>query len=139
MNRVFLDTNVLLDIIENREKRDLACQIIEWAAQDQFRRVYVSSLTMANAAFVIRRRGVEDVKQCISECMHFCNVLPMNDAQIYEVCRSGSSPDFEDNLQIMCAEYGNCDVIVTSNVDHFRAHTNIPVLSPEDFVGHFGK
>ena len=45
-----------------------------------------------------------------------------------------SSPDFEDSLQIMCAEEKLCDVIVTDNAGHFRDFTDIPVLTPADFL-----
>lgn len=134
MRKIFLDTNVLLDLIERRSGLEMAEKIIEYVANNSAERLYVSALTMANAAFVIRRRTVQEVKLCLSECMGFCNVLPMNDMQFYEAVRSGTSPDFEDNLQIMCAEYGGCDLIITNNTVHFRGHTDIPVLSPEEFV-----
>lgn len=135
MRKIFLDTNVLLDLIERRSGLEMAEKIIEYVSNSSTERLYVSALTMANAAYVIRRRTVQEVKICLSECMDFCNVLPMNDMQLYEAVRSGTSPDFEDNLQIMCAEYGGCDLIITNNTGHFRGHTDIPVLSPEEFVG----
>lgn len=136
MKKVFLDTNVLLDVIEKRPGLAEAQKIIDYASGDCFTRLYVSTLTIANAAYVIRRRPLLEIKQCLKECMGFCNVLPMNDMQLFEAIRSGNSPDFEDNLQIMCAEYGGCDLIVTNNVSHFRPHTDIPVLSPEEFISH---
>ena len=72
----------------------------------------------------------------LKSLMGIFNVLPMNDMQIYVAVRNGSSPDFEDNLQIMCAEYGGCDLVITDNVSHFRDHTDIPVLSPDEFLEH---
>ena len=135
MRKIFLDTNVLLDLIERRSGLEMAEKIVEYVSKSSAERLYVSALTMANAAYVIRRRTAQEVKICLSECMGFCNVLPMNDMQLYEVVRNGTAPDFEDNLQIMCAEYGGCDLIITDNVSHFRGHTDIPVLSPEEFVG----
>lgn len=136
MKKIFLDTNVLLDVIEERPGLAEAQKIIDYASSDCFTRLYVSTLTIANAAYVIRRRPLLEIKQCLKECMEFCNVLPMNDMQLYEAIRSGKSPDFEDNLQIMCAEQGGCDLIVTNNASHFRPHTDIPVLTPEEFISH---
>lgn len=134
MRKIFLDTNVLLDLIERRSGLEMAEKIVEYVSKSSAERLYVSALTMANAAYVIRRRTAQEIKICLSECMGFCNVLPMNDMQLFEAVRSGTSPDFEDNLQIMCAEYGGCDLIITNNAGHFRGHTDIPVLSPEEFV-----
>ena len=135
MKKIFLDTNIVLDLIEKREGLMCARRILEFAS-DTGNRLYVSALSMANAAYVVRRRPAAEVKQCLGECMDYLNVLPMNDMQIYEAVRSGTSPDFEDNLQIICAEYGGCDLIISHNVAHFRSHTDIPVLSPQEFVSH---
>lgn len=43
-------------------------------------------------------------------------------------------PDFEDALQIYCADDGNCDVIVTRDKKHFDAYTDIPVYTPKEFI-----
>ena len=57
----------------------------------------------------------------------------MNDMCYYDALRS-DNPDFEDALQISCADYGNCDVIVTRDTKHFDAYTDIPVYTPKEFL-----
>ena len=81
-------------------------------------------LTVANAAFIFKKgRQKDEVLNC------------MNDMQIHDALKC-KSPDFEDSLQIMCAEEKGCDVILTNNVTHFRDYTDIPVLTPAEFLSH---
>ena len=134
--KIFLDTNVILDYLQERDGFETILDILGMAVGRKEYCVYVSFLSIADSAYILRKtHDNERLKSAFKDLMGFCNVLPMNDMQLYEVLRSGTSPDFEDNLQIMCAEYGGCDLIITDNVSHFRGHTDIPVLSPEEFIG----
>ena len=133
--KIFLDTNVILDYLQERDGFEAVLDILGMAVDKKEYCVYTSFLSIADSAYILRKtHDNERLKSVFKNIMGFCNVLPMNDMQIYEAVRSGTSPDFEDNLQIMCAEYGGCDLIITDNVSHFRGHTDIPVLSPEEFV-----
>ena len=133
--KVFFDTNVILDYLQGRNGAETVANILDYVVKCDDRRVYVSYLSIADSAYILRKtHDKEKLGKVFRELMEICNVLPMNDMQLYEAVRSGTSPDFEDNLQIMCAEYGGCDLIITNNTGHFRGHTDIPVLSPEEFV-----
>lgn len=135
--KIFLDTNIILDFLQERSGFKSAKQIFDLAGNREYCRIYTSFLAIADSAYILRKTFKTDrLKEIFKSFMNFCNVLPMNDMQLYEAVRSGNSPDFEDNLQIMCAEHGGCDLIITNNVSHFRAHTDIPVLSPDEFISH---
>ena len=136
MNKVFLDTNVLLDIILAREGAERAKKIMALAVQKKGIRVYASFLSMANIAYILRKNGNEACWQCIKELSKVCGVLPMTDAQMYDVLQGTPTLDFEDSLQIACADHASCDIIVTSNTRHFKPCTDIPVFSPEEFLSH---
>lgn len=139
--KIFLDTNVALDYMQGRKSPEQVELFLSSVKKDTDNRTCVSYLSMANAAYVLRKQySNEELNILFRAFTSECNVLPMNDAQLYEALRCGNpSPDFEDGLQIMCAEYADCDVIVTHNVDHFRAYTDIPAITPEDFISHCQK
>lgn len=139
MMKIFLDTNVLLDVIQEREGVQAVRQLLEIAKAGNDIRLYVSYLSIANAAFVLRSRPADEIKALLKELMNYCNVLPCTDMQIYEGIRGVDCPDFEDGLQIMCAESNHCDLILTSNVRHFYGCTELPVLTAADFVSHCGR
>ena len=134
--KIFLDTNVIIDRISEREGSYLANALFSYYNSGSDR-LYASFLSIANTAYILRKTHTRlKLHDLIKDFLSECCILPMNDMQIYEAVRSGTSPDFEDNLQIICAEYGGCDLIISHNVAHFRSHTDIPVLSPQEFVSH---
>lgn len=138
MEKIFLDTNVILDLIQEREGADNARKIVEYSQRNDYIHIYVSYLSIANSAYILRKRTIQEIKSEISSLFKIVNILPSGDMQIMSAMKSGS-PDFEDALQIACAEEKDCDLIITRNPDHFRDYTEISVLSPEEFVRHCGK
>ena len=55
MKRVFIDTNILIDFIENRPGADAAEQILEDGANKQIS-IFASPLTFANMAYILGKR-----------------------------------------------------------------------------------
>ena len=132
--KIYLDTNILLDLVLDRAGADAARMIVAISRENAWLRLYASYLSMANIAYILRKNGMDAVKSCLSGLYKFCEVLPMNDVQLMTAVRNCDCPDFEDALQIMCAEEKGCDVIITANTAHFRNYTDIPVLSPAEFL-----
>ena len=134
--KIFLDTNILLDLVQDRAEAEDVRRIIAISWENSWTRLYVSYLSVANIAYILRKGGIEAIKSCLSSICKLCEVLPANYSQLMTAIRSCDSPDFEDALQIMCAEEKGCDVIITSNISHFRPYTDIPVLYPAEFLSH---
>ena len=130
--KVFLDTNVLIDFVDNREKREYAKQIIEWGAQGEIT-LLASYLTYANMAFILRHRSREEKYRLLREARrHIIVVAPtveqLDYALVHEV------RDFEDLLQYQCALEADSDVIVTNNPDDYEEFCQLPFFTSEDFV-----
>lgn len=133
--KIFLDTNVIIDRISEREGSYLANALFSYYNSGSDR-LYASFLSIANTAYILRKTHTRfKLHDLIKDFLSECCILPMNDMQIYDALTC-KSPDFEDSLQIMCAEQKECDVILTNNVTHFRGFTDIPVLTPADFLSH---
>ena len=134
MKKIFFDTNVVLDILLGRSGAAEALQITELSCKDQFVRIYISSLTVANCAYVMRSLGIEQVKSMCRDLLRSYSVIPLGDMQISDAATADASDDFEDMLQIMCAESKECDFIITNNTKDFRRYSNIPVYTPSEFL-----
>lgn len=133
MNTVFIDTNVILDLILEREGVDDAARILQMGV-DGFIVPTVSILTMANTAYVYKKgRTTDDVRKQLRNLASLVTTLPMDEEQLLDAIDT-AAPDFEDVLQYQCAEQNGCDVIVTDNVKHFRFSKKIPVLSPSEYI-----
>lgn len=133
--RIFLDTNVILDIyFDDRTGKEAALKILEIGNQRLRSRTYVSALTVANAHYVLRKsQGKEKAKQCIQEIFETNKISHMSDYAVYSALLS-DCPDFEDALQIAAAEADACDVIITHDKRHFQGHTVLPIYTPEEFL-----
>ena len=136
MTKLFLDTNVILDLyIPGREGKEAARTLLDLrdASEDNIH-LYLSFLSVANIAYVLRKHyDKARMKEIIQELFHFCDVLSMSDISILDALDS-PCPDFEDSLQLSCAEMKECDFLLTSNLRHFQGNTWMTVLTPTQFL-----
>jgi len=135
MNKLFLDTNVLLDtVLPDRPSQDASRRVLALCGREGYR-VMVSSLSLVNLAYVLRKnQGQERAAAVVARLFRECGVLSLSDMNVYNALRS-ACPDFEDAMQISCADLGDCDCIITNNTRHFRGFAPMPVFTPEEFLG----
>lgn len=132
--KIFLDTNVVLDtILPERKFRQASIQVMNLVENPDYR-LCISSLSIANIWYIGRKYiGKEGLSARVKMMLDRWKILPLGDIDVWQALRS-SCPDFEDALQISCAE-GYCDVIVTADKKHFESCTAVPVFTPEEFIG----
>jgi len=130
--RVFLDSNVFLDMIvlrENRIDNENAAIILKISTLDEFD-FYISPITVSTSFYLSRKDSKAFEK--IENKLKYLHVLPMDERDVDFAMNSNIS-DKEDAMQISCAERGECEIILTRDSKHFSDST-IPVLSPSDFL-----
>ncbi len=132
MKKIFLDTNVILDAILDRDGAESARQILQFGEENQIRNC-TSVLSFANISYILHKyltgKELYEVMEALFDCV---SVLPMGDQQVYDSLMM-KGPDFEDSLQIICASHSCCDFIITKDRKHFR-DIPLPVYTPEDFI-----
>lgn len=133
MKRIFLDTNILLDDILNREGLAEYAEIILQLNSLPEYEVCASFLTFANIAYIIRKKDKEERYNFLREYSNCMNVLPMNNAQL-QIAINNPVKDFEDMLQYQCALENQCDVIVTNNTNDFKEFCKLPLFTSEEFL-----
>lgn len=131
--KIFLDTNVLLDLVAHRSGEASIRAILEsWLGPMD--RICVSYLSLADMSYILRKvYSADDMRTVMGVIVNSMKVLPGVDQHIYDLQKMNGN-DIEDCLQILCAEYERCDAILTWNVDDFRGNTVIPVLTPDEFL-----
>lgn len=133
MKRVFIDTNILIDFIENRSGADAAEQVLENGANKQIS-IFASPLTFANMAYILGKRfSKEKLYPMLNALEKQIEVLPMDQDQLRKAIDCPSK-DFEDMLQYQCALAGNCDVILTRDAKGFTEYSLLPVMSADEFI-----
>jgi predicted nucleic acid-binding protein len=129
--RVLLDTNVVLDVLLSREPW-LADASALWQATDEGRLTSFVTATTLTDIFYVARRTVDlaHARQAVQVCLEAFEIVPV-DRGALERAQQLSSPDFEDNVQIACAEAGKLEAIVTRDLVSFAA-SPLPVWSPAE-------
>ena len=132
MTKIFLDTNIILDFILEREGADNAADLLQLGEEKKIQ-LMASFLTMANTAYVIRKGHTqEELYSILADLSDMLEILPMDKEQFAKALSCPAS-DFEDVLQYECAKAHGCEAIITRNSKHFP-FAELPVLTPAEFL-----
>ena len=131
MKKIFIDTNIIIDLLIKRDGYIASAKILA-LAKDNDVTLYSSVLTMANIAYILRKSFVGD--GLYQQMMKLSNILCVSDLtkKQFEQAISLKAGDFEDALQYYCAMDNSCDVIITRNKKDFT-FSAITVLTPEEY------
>lgn len=132
--RILLDTNVVLDVLLKRKPWVSEASAI-WQANDDGRLVgHLMASTLTDIYYVARRLvDREAARAAVETCLEAFEYCPV-DRHALELAHLHPGVDFEDNLQMVCAEIAQRDAIVTRNPDDFKAAT-VAVLTPSQILG----
>lgn len=129
--RVFVDTNVFIDLIMKREDFLAAARVFSFAGKDCT--LHSSVLTMANIAYILRKvMGKMALYDELEKFNGFISIESLTDDD-YQKAIALKPKDFEDALQYMCALSAKCDLIVTRNKKDF-CFEGIEVMTPSEFL-----
>ena len=132
--KLFLDTNVLLDILMDfRPNHDDAAAILK-IVKSGVATAVLTTQSIIDASYVYSQREKQSLIQfinAIDEIMDIVEVEAITEKNITAAMRMPFN-DFEDAAQIACSEMAGCDTIITS--DHkFKEYTFAPVYTPKSF------
>ena len=133
--KIFVDTNIILDVLLKREGYVEAAKVLLVGSQDDGA-LCISVLSMANVAYILRKKLQGDELYVeLGKLSKFVITVGLS-AEDYEQALQLKAKDFEDALQYFCAISNECTAIVTRNKKDFKYNT-IKVLSPEEFLREF--
>ncbi|MDB9345771.1 PIN domain-containing protein [Nodularia spumigena CS-586/05] len=131
MIRVFIDTNVVLVFLLEREP--FVEDAVKLFAKIDAGEIagFIAATTITNIYYIIRKAaGVKVAEDAISQILsdlHICAV----DKNVLQQAISLNFKDFEDAVQYACAMISTVDVIVTRDVSGFVG-SEIPVMLAGD-------
>jgi predicted nucleic acid-binding protein len=133
MKKVFVDTNIVIDLLAKREPFFKEAQELFTLADKKEIRVLISSLTFANAFYSISKHYKNtETKNHLQKFKILVEILPL-DEKVIELALSSDFADFEDGLQYFVALNNGADIIITRNKKDFKTAT-IPVLSADEYL-----
>lgn len=132
-DKLFLDTNVIVDLLGEREPfYDSVARIATLADRGKIQ-IIVSALTYSTVYYLLSR--FEDKKAVKEKIRKFKVIAETSDLtdKIIDKGLSTKFRDFEDSLQYYCAVGTNCNMLITRNGKDFK-ESEIPVLSPDEYL-----
>ena len=131
---VVLDTNVIMDALQERSPFDVeAKEILKHAQDGKF-----TCLITANAVTDIfylysKTHGVKSAKAVLAFMFMNYGVVSVT----HDNCKAALSlhiDDFEDALVVICAQRAGADYIITRDDDFLLAASPVKLISPKKFV-----
>jgi predicted nucleic acid-binding protein len=131
--RALLDTDVVLDVIAEREPFiHEAAEIFDLNEQGIFE-AYICGITPVNVFYIARKgQSSSDLKSALGQLLKEVGVCPVDLAVLRQALVSPIT-DYEDAGQHECASAAGLDAIVTRNLSDYKNAT-LPVYSPTDFL-----
>ncbi|GAB4236317.1 MAG: PIN domain-containing protein [Elainellaceae cyanobacterium] len=133
MRRVLFDSDVLLDVLAQRQPFVVAsAQALNMVTQPQVQG-YVSGHAVTNIFYILRRQvGSETARELLSRLLKHLQIASVTD-EVVRAALQSSMADFEDAVTSEAANAAGLEVIVTRNTPDFAASA-IPAVSPENFL-----
>lgn len=132
MTRLFLDTNIVVDLLECREPfcHD-AVRLFTMAYNKQVQLI-VSPMTFSTASFLLRKHGSEGVRNLLSNFRQLSRVAAVNEQTVDDSLAS-QFKDFEDAMQYYTALKAKADIIISRNGKDYTA-SKLPVMTATEFL-----
>jgi predicted nucleic acid-binding protein len=131
--RVFLDTNIVLDLLGEREPFYNSIAQLATLADQKKIELIVSPISFATVNYFLTKfDGTSVAKEKLRKFKVLCEISKI-DETIVEKGLNSDFVDFEDSLQYFCAVDSECEIIITRNAKDFK-HSLIPVMSAEEYI-----
>ena len=127
---IFLDANVLVDVLSAREGFEASAEIIE-SVKNGKEEGCLSALTIPIIWYILGE-NVGSVKEIETLAKHF-KIVPLN-LQILNSSFKSEMEDFEDSIQLNSALKGGAKFLITRNKKDFKSDSRIIILTPEEFL-----
>ena len=133
MKSIFLDTNVILDILDSkRENHHLARRLLEKTVEGEYK-VTISEDMLSTIFYIIKNKPA--VLHFFEAILHQWTVSPFGKETISNaiaLCLKTENQDFEDTLQCLCAKKNSCNALITHDKNFIDC--GIKILTIREFL-----
>jgi predicted nucleic acid-binding protein len=132
LKKIFIDTNIIIDLIADRKPFSKYAIALFKRAEEKKVHLFSSSHSIATTHYLLKKYIDEKaLRDVLYNLLDYLTVIAIDVAILKKGLRSRHK-DFEDAIQIVCASTEDkIDLIVTRNIKDYK-YSEIPVLSPEE-------
>jgi len=133
MSKVFLDTDVLLDLFLEREPHHTASLQLLTELKRTTVGCYTSPVVMANMSYILARaKGRDYSMKKLRSLRQMVGIVPIDQATV-DAALASAQRDVEDSLQLHCAEASGIDTLITRNVRDYPKG-RLRVIDPMQYL-----
>ena len=131
--RLLLDTNVIIDIISERDGYTPSLQLLRYC-EAKFAEGFISVVSVMDIMYILRtykprETGHPTLREAMQIILTILSTAVIQKSDISSAF-TGDMKDYEDAVQAHCAHRIGADYIVTHNLTDFIA-SPIPAVSPQ--------
>ena len=137
--KIFLDTNVLLDVLEGDRPSTAYSNLVFQAIRDRLLEGVLTTQSVVDASYIASKRKDSDFNAFCKytlQLMHYMNIESLDAFDLKDALLHPTE-DFEDDVQYSRAVDSACDIFVTSDRRFRRRspdHSGMLVYTPEELV-----
>ena len=133
MNRILIDTNIILDLILNRLPFSKEATSLFEKIADKRLIGYITSNSVTDIVYISKKSfSSEEIKKVILNLLKLIKIISVDEIDIIEAFNLDFK-DFEDALQSQCSKKSKIDFIVTRNEKDFK-DSETPAISIGKFL-----
>ena len=133
MDKFFVDSDIILDLLSGRQPHYNAAAELFSLADEGTIRIFVSSLSFSNVNYILSRQYHGDqARKKLLKFKTLVSILSVNEKTI-ELALASEFKDFEDAIQYYTAIENDITTLLTRNLKDFRK-ADISVLTAEQFL-----
>ncbi len=133
MKKLFIDSDVLLDLLLDREpfSEDTAI-LIEKSIESQIK-LYTSILSIANMHYIIGR--LETKKRADSKINKILKIISIENSgqTVIDKATKSKFTDFEDSIQNFCAVEASHKILITRNTKDYK-ESELSIFTPKEYL-----
>jgi predicted nucleic acid-binding protein len=136
MNNLFIDSDVLIDLLAQRKHFAEAAALMTLIGEKKAA-AYTTPIVLANVDYLITKYSNKaKSRKAIKSLRKKLSILPMDESMVDAALESEFS-DFEDAMQYFAAEKKGIDFIITRNKkDYAKGH--LRVVTAQEYLDMYG-
>ena len=133
MKKIFVDTNILLDLLFQRRGFFLDAKRLFNYSKSRNIDIFISAISINTIYYLLQKKFTKEHSKHLLEYIYdITDILPF-DENIILLAHQSSFKDLEDAFQYFTAKEHHIPLLITRNIKDFAVE-DLSVLSPQQFL-----
>ena len=133
MEKIFLDTDVILDLLSKRQPfYENSFKLFSLIDRNKIK-AYTSPVIFANIHYVLSKQLSNQIAlKNLIKLRKFVNIAPINE-EVIDLSLKSNFTDYEDSIQYYAALLSEISILITRNIKDYK-NAKIAVSTPEEYL-----